>query len=315
MATAPDPYVNTQPGDLITAQLFNGLQSTIKEDIAAQIKKAIDELKTVDNAGDSAKLGGKTPKDLEEEIIKRALLELPRRTGYRMLFKILLKGEEKIVEHNLAACPLVDLYQLDYFRVVCARGEGSAQQKASFVNFYLYHSSETSLSDPSSAPGPDIEIEPTDVNHHAFTIDFERLLELYEVPYTAKSNLRELETEFWKKFFDVNDRFARSQYCHSPWFEDCCGQKRTVGALQDGGDWNDIQFQLRPRKFAHFPKTPEDSPVLNHGTATKLATVQADIEVVHFNLNTLGLRLLGMGDYPDGVGKANELKVMLLLKV
>ena len=54
----PEPYVNTQPGDLITANLFNGLQSTIRQDIADQVKKAIDALKTVDNSGDSAKLGG-----------------------------------------------------------------------------------------------------------------------------------------------------------------------------------------------------------------------------------------------------------------
>src|SRR5882724_4811135 len=103
----PEPYVNTQPGDLITANLFNGLQSTIRQDIADQVKKAIDALKTVDNSGDSAKLGGKTPKELENEIIQKALAEIPKRTGYRMLFRLLRTGRETVIEHKLKACPLV----------------------------------------------------------------------------------------------------------------------------------------------------------------------------------------------------------------
>src|SRR5262252_2823376 len=101
MATAPDPYVNTQPGDLITAQLFNGLQSTIRQDIADQVKQAIDNLKNVDNAGDSAKFGGKTPKELEDEIIQRALAEIPKRTGYKMIFRALAEKPPVIIKHEL----------------------------------------------------------------------------------------------------------------------------------------------------------------------------------------------------------------------
>jgi len=313
MPSAPDPYVNAHPGDLITAQLFNGLQSTIRQDIADQVKKAIDALKTVDNSGDSAKLGGKTPKELEDEIVQRALAEIPKRTGYRMIFKKLDREDEAIIEHQLHAFPLVDLYQLDYFQVICATGEEKADQQVGFVNFYLYHSDETSFADPNS-PIP-IQIEPTDRDEHAFTIDFEKLLALYDVKYTDESNLRELETEFWKAFFkSPNDKFDRRQFCHSPWFEKCCGQRRTVGYLKAGGDWDDIQFQMRPRKVVHFAASPPPpSPVMD-----ALPSALADIQVVHFDFDTIGVRLMSDPIYPQGLREkvvANQLKVMLLLKV
>ena len=142
MATAPDPYVKTLPGDLITAELFNGLQSTIRQDIADQVKKAVDAIKNVDQSGDSAKLGGKTPKELEDEIIEKALAILPTRTGYRMIFKRLTKEDEKVIKHELKACPLVDVYQLDYFPVICATGDEKDDRADARVNFYLYHSTE-----------------------------------------------------------------------------------------------------------------------------------------------------------------------------
>src|SRR5262252_1693576 len=53
-----------------------------------------------------------------------------------------------------------------------------------------------------------------------------------------------------------NDEFEEDQYCHSPWFEKCCGEQRTVGELKKRGDWDDIWFQMRPRKTINFPVPP-----------------------------------------------------------
>lgn len=337
MATAPDPYVNTQPGDLITAQLFNGLQSTIRQDIAGQIKKAIEELKTVDNAGDSAKLGGKTAKELEEEIIKRALSELPKRTGYKMYFRRLRKERDAIIKHDLYACPLVDVYQLDYFPVICATGDSKDDRKDQYVNFYLYHSSEnkfTSVNTPSGTKPPTFEIEPTDPLRRPFRLSFEKLLDLYGVEYEDSWTLENLETEFWKKFWDDPDEeFEQDQYCHSPWFEKCCGEQRTVGGLKTRGNWDDILFQMRPRKMVRFPQT-RVADALQTLTATPSA--QADVQVLHFDFERIGVRLLADPIYPVAppptpstaakdasldVGNnitdaaKKELKVMILLKV
>src|SRR2546426_10155524 len=99
-SVVPDPYVKTQPGDLITAELFNGVQGKIKADIAKQIDTAIKALKSVDVAGDAGKLGGKTPAELEDEIIKKALAELPKRDRlYQVVFKRLRKNEQVVIKH------------------------------------------------------------------------------------------------------------------------------------------------------------------------------------------------------------------------
>jgi hypothetical protein len=132
MSTQPDPY-HVEPGDLITAQLFNGLQDKIKKDTTDEIKKAIEALHKVDQSGDSEKLGGKTPDELEERILKRALAEIPKRTGYKRIFKRLEKKDEpEIVWHGLRNFPLVDVYQLDYFEVICGDDEDKENK---FVNF------------------------------------------------------------------------------------------------------------------------------------------------------------------------------------
>ncbi len=331
MSTPLEPYVLTHDGDLITAKLFNGVQSTIREDLANQIKKAIEAIKSVDQSGDSAKLGGKTPKEIEDAIIQRALSEIPKRTGYQMIFKRLTRDREKVIEHKLKACPLVDIYELDYFPVICAKGDHKEDQRDAYVNFYLYHSRENKFTSISidQTPKPVFEIEPTDGKRRPFRIPFPTMLDLYKVPYTDSSSLEDLETEFWKALFnDPNDEFDEDQYCHSPWFEKCCGEQRTVATLKSRGNWNDIMFQMRPRKVVHVPKTPTDV----FATLDALPSAQADIMVAQLDFESISVRLVGDPAYPTspvppGFDPAlnihpnlsdaarKELKVMLLLKV
>lgn len=336
MSTAPNPYVKTSDGDLITAALFNGVQSTIRQDIADQVKQAISGIKTVDQAGDSAKLGGKTPKEFEEEILKRVLSEIPKHRDHRLYFKRLNKDQESVIEHKLYACPLIDIYQLDYFPVICATGESKDDRRDAYVNFYLYHSSENKFKSLSTGPGGSsgtFEIEPTDGRRRPFRIPFVEMLKLYNVPFTDSSSLEDLETEFWKKLFETppNDEFDEDQYCHSPWFEKCCGEQRTVGTLKSRGNWNDIMFQMRPRKVEHYPQSPTD----NNATLTAVPIARADVMAVHFDFNSIGLKLLADPLYPSSPltspptpidpainiapnlsdAAKKELKVMVLLKV
>jgi hypothetical protein len=325
MSTAPNPYVKTSDGDLITAALFNGVQSTIRQDIADQLKQAIDGIKTVDQAGDAAKLGGKTPKELEDEILKRVLSEIPKHKDHRLIFKRLTTDRERLIEHNLYHCPLIDVYQLDYFPVICATGESKDDRRDAYVNFYLYHSSENRFKSITT-PANNFEIEPTDGRSRPFRIPFSNMLKLYNVAYTDSSSLEDLETEFWKKLFEqpINDEFDDDQYCHSPWFEKCCGEQRSVGTLKSRGNWNDIMFQMRPRKVSRFPASPVDALAELEG----VPIAQADVMAMHFDFNTIGLRLLADPTYPNVAANpalnisANlsdaskkELKVMVLLKV
>lgn len=309
-----EPYISRNPGDSITAEDWNDLQSKIQDDIAKKVKDAVDAKTSVANADNATKLENKSANEVEDEAVAKALAVLPTRTGYKMIFKRLTTEEEKVIKHDLKACPLVDVYQLDYFEVICAIGEEEGDRSDVFVNFYLYNSREQKL----KLAGKTIEIEPTDGKHHPFKISFAAILDLFGVKYTDTQSLDDLETEFWKAFFSgLNDQFDEDQYCHSPWFEKCCGEKRSVKTLKDSGAWDDIWFQMRPRKVVHFPKTPTDTPA----TLTALPSALADLQAVHFDFDTIGVQLLADPTYPDDIlpqlsdAAKKELKVMLLLKV
>lgn len=308
-----EPYISRNPGDSITAEDWNDLQSKIQDDIAKKVKDAVDAKTSVANADNAAKLENKSANEVEDEAVEKALAVLPTRTGYKMIFKR-LTTEEKVIKHDLKACPLVDVYQLDYFEVICAIGEEEGDRSDVFVNFYLYNSREQKL----KLAGKTIEIEPTDGKHHPFKISFAAMLDLFGVKYTDTQSLDDLETEFWKAFLSgLNDEFDEDQYCHSPWFEKCCGEKRSVKTLKDSGAWDDIWFQMRPRKVVHFPDSV--SPV-TFDVLPGLPSARADVQVVHFDFDTIGVQLLANPTYPAtdpplSEAATKELKVMLLLKV
>ena len=310
MPTEPSPYIPQNPGDLLTAEAWNAMQQKIREDIAKQIQEAIKKVQTVPKAGDAQKLGGKTTDELTKDILDKALAEIPTRTGYQMIFKRLKKDEDKVIEHGLKCSPLVDVYQLDYFPVVCSEDD---QKSKMFVNFYLYHSSEKKL----RLENETFVIEPA--QGPPYRIALEIMLHRFEVKYTLGTSLGDLETELWKKVFaSQNDEFDDDQYCHSPWFDRCCREETTVGELQNKGPWNDLWFQMRPRKTINYPYGPAGAtPAANpEGSAAQPAPTQ--VQVVHFDFDTLGARLLSDPVYPDGLPaeiNKQELKVMLLLKV
>src|SRR5262249_54985365 len=122
MPTDVSPYIARQPRDLITAEDWNQMQVLIREDIQAQIQKALGELQTVPKAGDSGKLDGKSLAELEKEIIDAATQTLNRRTGYMRAFKR-LTTEGSIVKHELKDYPVVDVYQLQWFEVICSEDD------------------------------------------------------------------------------------------------------------------------------------------------------------------------------------------------
>jgi hypothetical protein len=330
MATETTPYIPHNPGDLITAEAWNEMQKKIKEDIAKQIQEAIQKVDNVPNADNAHKLENQTPGELTNDILEKARQELQKSSGYKMLFKRLVwdadksKGEEKVIKHDLAALPLVDVYQLDYFKVVCSADE---DKHLAWTNFYLYHTSEKKIRfTPSGGTANTIEIEPKD--SHPYRIPFSEMLSLYNVEYTDTTSLDDLTNEFWKALFaDPNDEFDESQFCHSPWFDKCCCDQRTVADLKSRGDWDDLWFQMRPSKSVIyiFTETAPDEEKLR--ARTTIADQPNFTQVVHFDFKTLGIKLLLEPSYPADqikpVDETNELepvnllelKVMVLLKV
>lgn len=280
MATEFNGYVPRNPGDLLTAGDWNDLQLKIREDIASQIKAAVEKINKVSLADNAHKLDNQTSDELAKAILEQARQELPKRTGYQRMFKRLKKDEEKVVKHNLGGCPLVDIYLLDSFEVVCSEDDQKNQER---VYFYLYHSSERKIRftpvGSTASPGPGVEIEPTGAT--PFRISFADMLAYYKVKYSDSSTLEDLETEFWQAFLgEPNDDFDDDQFCHSPWFDRCCGERRTVADLKSRGDWDELWFKIKPRKMINSQVlgTNWDAP--------------QNIQVAHFDFNKLGITFM-----------------------
>jgi hypothetical protein len=352
MANEATPYISRNPGDLLSAEDWNQVQVDIKNDIAGQIQKAIGQIEDVPHADDADKLGGKSLEDITKDIIQKVLEAVTQHAGgYQRLFRRLEQCKEVFINHGLKACPLVDVYQLDYFLSVCAKGETPEDLSPAWVNFYLYNSAterriRIPTTDPAKKPVT-VDIEPSDFR--VSKLKFSDLLTLYNVLYTDTTDLEELEAAFWAAFLPDNpsEAFDSDQYCHSPWFEKCCGERRSVKELKDRQDWDKIYLKWMPRKTINLLSSTakpggdllttqfftaaacDNSPV--HPTQITAAPTQ--IQVIHYDFDTIGVRLVDKPVYPEdqvngGFTDINgnpmpalptdflsEIKLMLLLKV
>jgi len=341
MGTTLTPYIPQKPGDQITAENWNGMQVDIKQDIAQQISTAIGKIKSVDHADDSDKLAGQDTNQLTQDIIRKVLEQLPKfNGGYLRTFNRLPIYQDKVINHALHSYPLVDVYQLDYFKVVCAKGPEKTDEMLEWTNIYLYHSSERRIRKPQSTKTQHnyVDIEPAD-GSRPFRILFSDMLTLLGVQYTDSTDLDELETQFFQKFYAApNDEFDADQACHSPWFEKCCGEKRSVQDLKQRGDWNQIWFKILPCKTINYNGTPPAGPCKQNPPPTgpqpepELGSKPTQVQVVHYDFDNVGLKLVAKPLYPQEFVNATtsppadqefsappnalcELKVMVLFKV
>jgi len=348
------PYIEQQPRDLLTADNWNEMQKRIKKDIRTTSREAAEAIVHVARADDSDRLEGLSADELKEDIVKKALDEVRARRGYLQVFRVLQKGEESLIEHGFGACPLVDVYQLDYFPVVCCEDK---EEYPAWVTFYLHHSSEKVLRyTGTSGERGVVEIQPR--GGPSCGIPLVDVLDRYKVSYSGDSSLGDLETEMWRAFFArPNDEFDDRQYCHSIWFDKCCREEKSVRELKRSGDWDELEILVKPRKTVNYlgvgltggpiytvPQTPFNSGWmhLNLGEADANAAKEAavatpaptQIQVTQCGWNTVTLELLtppilptdwfdpeallGLVDFPPLNEyydlETPELKVMVLLK-
>lgn len=293
-------YLEQKPGDSITAENWNELQRRIKADIAKKVGDEIAKLKTIDHAENADKLENQTAKELSDDILKKAAQQAGENLGYQRLYKNLKFNEWKVIKHGLKACPLIDLYKLEGFEVVCS--EDGVLSVDSGVLFFLYHTGEAKIrfKDTPGSPVRTITIEDV-ADPQPFRIAFADLLAYYKVKYTETSSLGDLVNEFEKAFFaDPNDNFDDAVMCHSPWFDKCCGDQRTVADLKKRGDWDDLWLKVKPHKTVNKANS----------AGAALEQAPANLDVVHFNLDAIGIKLTGGAD-----GVPGEMPVMVLLKV
>ena len=305
MSDEQKTYVEFKAGGIVSADEMNEMQSLICADIKAQVAEAIAALTEVPNAEDSEKLAGETPQELLDRFLEKAMQEFPSHTGHLMAFKRLVHDEPKKIEHNLKVFPLVDVYELKPFPVVCAHDDDKHVEQ---VRIFLYHSSEKKIRNPNPDDGGPASITIEETDGEVFRIPLFELLDLLDVPYDDGSSLQDLEAEFWDKLFESpSDAFDPDEYCHSPWFERCCREERTVGSLKDKGDADELYATFRPQKTIN--------PALTTGDGN-LATDRCprDLTVSHLDFNTVSLRFVD----PTAGGDQTEtpaLYVVALLKV
>ena len=305
MSDEQKTYVEFKAGGIVSADEMNEMQSLICADIKAQVAAAIAALTEVPNAGDSEKLAGETPQELLDRFLEKAMQEFPSHSGYRMAFNRLVHDEPRKIEHNLKTCPLVDVYELKPFPVVCAHDDDKHVEQ---VRIFLYHSSEKKIRHPEPTPGGPTSITIEETDGEVFSIPLFEFLSLLDVPYDDNSSLQDLEAEFWDKLFEApSDSFDPDEYCHSPWFERCCREERTVGSLKEKGDADELFVKMKKQKTINPALTTADG---------NLATDRCprDLTVSHLNFDTVSLRFVD----PTAGGDRTDtpvLYVVTLLKV
>lgn len=328
MTDTTDAYITVNAGDLITAEFMNDVQKAIRQDIGTQVAAGVAGKHDIEHAGSADQLGTMTLPALEEYVKGLVDAQILKRTGYLRVFCNLKVGEDKIIEHDLKAYPIADVYQLDYSLAVSAKSNVVADAEAQWALFYLYHASERRLRIPPHTDPIDIETDPK------FRITWQSLLDQFRtdklIDYTDDTTLDDLEIDFWRAMFRApNDSFDPDASCHSPWFEKCCGERRTVAELKRHGDFDDIYLKIMPRKTINYaPQAPVKDP------ANPYDWYQAEptkVRVSQLDHDTVALRLLNQVTYPEfaenaGTGSnptpilplpadhVNYLPVMLLLK-
>ena len=337
MATnVPSPYISRNPGDMITAGDWNNMQVDVKEDIASQIQTAIGNIQSVPHADNADKLGGQTPDQLTQSILKQAEEILPKRTGYLRSFNRLLIGKEKIIKHGLKAMPLCDVYELDYFPAICSDEEN--QLAAQWVNLFLYHTSERTIKYTPPAPANKVTAVIEASDQIPFRVPFADMLTYYNVEITDTKSLDDLVNDFWTAFWgDPNDKFDPDQIGHSPWFKKCCDDSRNVKELKDRGDWDDLWLKMVPRKTLNLPtpitqtaeqkcaNKPAPPPASDTSSFFDGTPAPTQIQVAHHDFDQIGIKLISEPFYPANFLSDNsfskpdnykcDLKVMVLLKV
>jgi hypothetical protein len=345
MPTDATLYLKVNPGDLITADLFNTVQEDVKKDIAQQIQTSIGGITTVKHADDAGTVDGLNVDQLTNQILEKVKAMIPGRTGYMRTFNRLKVHQPTVIKHNLGAEPVVDVYQLEYFQVVCAQGETATDAIVEYVNFFLYHESEkvirgnetvttTGANGVSTTSTSVVSVTIEDQRIPQYRIPFKDMLSEFNVD-TSKdgTTIDELVTSFWTALFgSPNDTFDPAQYCHSFWFEKCCGELRTIKDLKDRGDWDHIWFKMLPRKTINYPATDPSTvaisnvnlgaagPVVKTPQQRQLSAFDypapTQVEVVQLDYNTVALALIAdpilQPNVPDAL--KTELVVMTIMK-
>ncbi len=298
MAEDKAPYIDFEPGGLIDAAEFNQLQVDIQCDIEEQIEAAKTEIKEgkVKEAENAEKFADHSNQEWLDKLDERYAAKHHDHHGYsvykRFIKKFTPDTNQVLLNHDMGRYPLVDVYELHPVSEV----DGFEDCK---VLVYYGH----------------VDADEHDLYVRVFRdkvkigYPLEILLEELGVSYKETSTIGDVLNDMWAAFCkDPNDEL---KHCETAWISECCGKKRTVADLKEGGEWEDLFVALKPRKCGKGADT------LLGPNGVESARCQVDIGQA--NYNTLFVRVdddvfsaVGRDGEPTG---REEVCLMFLLRI
>jgi len=278
--TEVQPYLPAEPGDAVSAEIWNGLQITIREDIADQVAAAkADIVKTgVQHADDADQFSHRSDTQWVSELDKRYAPIGHSHEGpaaYRRYLKHFSTEpgmDGVLLRHNLGSFPLIDIYEL----MPVTNGKDNSQEYKLF--FYYGHADEEDY-------GLSVRVGRERVR---LGLHFERVLAELKVAYTDDSSIGDVLNDMWDALRkDPNDELAHG---HSPWIEQCCGESRTVAELKRTQQWVDLYLAIKPAKLTEL-----------HRSGSGDAGQRFFVETTHVDYDTILLQVSGFttGDNHD----------------
>lgn len=298
MTDQVEPYIDRDPGDLITAEDWDGVQIMIKNDIDAKIDESEQEIKRtgVDRATNADKFGGKSDTEWVNDLNDRYAPKVHDHEGqsvYRRFIKRFTNEggmDSVLLEHDLGRYPIVDVYEL---LPVVAKPPVPADpelEKAKLLFYYGHKDTDDFGLVVRVGRGPRVQLG----------LPFEQVLAelgvVYEDDDTIEDVLNDMWTALWKPPNDELD------HATSPWVDECCGQRRTVADLKRSDQWADLLLAVKPQKFAMIGK-----PTAQAGGGRAGAAAGTHAEITHVNYRSLLVKTTVVADAP--------LDLMFLLRI
>lgn len=277
MSSEPTPYVSQKPGDLITAEAWNDVQLKIYFDIGKRIEDAIKKITVVPNAENAYKFDNKAPKAWTDELDTRYAPKVHDHEGlaaYRRYMKHFdASVSQVLLKHDLGRFPLVDVYELlpvssaaevTDCKLLFYYGHADAEKYNLWVKVYR--------------------------DRVPMGLPFEKMLTELGIEYEDDDTIEDVLNDLWNGFMkNPNDEI---KHCTTPWVNECCGKRRTVGELKKADQWTDLYLAIKPRKCGKGADlnlqgvpTALQGPVI--APACQVEVTQVNYETLHVMANGL----------------------------
>jgi len=310
MADENTPYIQRNPGDIWTAEDWNGVQTKIKDDIMGRIQDAMEQIEKtgVQRADNADKFANKAPGDWVKDLDQRYAQKVHEHEGqavYRRYHKRFSKEvPTAFLEHKLGRFPLVDIYEMmEVSPEIGASGlETSDGNPAKF--FLYYHHEE------SDRFKLDVKVYR---DRAKLGIPLEAALTEYGVEWEEDDTLQDVRNDLWEKLFALpNDEIS---HVSSPWIEEKCIERVKVGELKENDEWQDIRLAFRPvkcdllvcRALEVLPNTAAGGAI----GAAPAAPLTVPLRITHVNYDTMLVEIAR----PDLFAPESFIDIMLLLRI